>query len=158
MRRHSALITIVAASLLPPAIGLAQPNITFPNRTPTATVASTSDTLSVADILDIRTVSVADLSSDGRWLAITVTQRRDGLGNDFSRDGDPTYVRGNPGELLVVDTRNLAQRPVFKGKTTVRGTSWSPDGSRLAMFVVNNETQQLQVWDRVTGKVVRLPT
>jgi len=131
----------------------AQPNITFPNRAPTATVPSTSDTLTVADILDIRTVSVVDLSSDGRWLALTVNLRRDGLGNDFSRDGDPTYVRGNPGELLVVDTRNLAQRPVFKGKTTVRGTTWSPDGSRLAMFVVNNEAQQLQVWDRVSGKV-----
>src|SRR5262245_4349476 len=119
----------------------AQSTITFPNRTPT--VASTSsDSLGVKDILDIKTVSVADLSSDGKWLAITVGVRRDGLGVDFSRDGDPTYLRGSPVELLVVDTKTLAQRPVFKGKTAIRGTAWSPDASRLAMFVVANEAQQ----------------
>jgi dipeptidyl aminopeptidase/acylaminoacyl peptidase len=127
-------------------------NPTFPPRSPAANTAA-SDSLSVADILDIRTASVADLSSDGRWLAVTSTVRRDGLGIDYSRDGDPTYLRGTPGELLVIDTRSLGQRPVFKGKTTVRGVTWSPDATRLAMFVVNNESQQLQVWDRATGKV-----
>jgi dipeptidyl aminopeptidase/acylaminoacyl peptidase len=96
---------------------------------------------------------VADLTSDGKWLAITVSLRRDGLGNDFSRDGDPTYLRGAPVELLVVDTKSLAQRPVFRGKTVVRGVTWSPDGSRLAMFVVTNGAQQLQVWDRATGRI-----
>jgi dipeptidyl aminopeptidase/acylaminoacyl peptidase len=131
----------------------AQPNITFPNRAPTAAAATANDSLTIRDILDMKTVSVADLSSDGKWLAITVALRREGLGNDFSRDGDPTYIRGNPVELLIVDTKSLAQRPVFKGKTVVRGTTWSPDGAKLAMFVVNNETQQLQVWDRVTGRV-----
>src|SRR4030095_14968644 len=75
------------------------------------------------------------------------------LGVDFSRDGDPTYLRSTPAELLIVDTRSLAQRPVFKGKTTVRSVTWSPDASRLAMFVVSNEAQQLQVWDRASGKV-----
>ena len=119
----------------------AQSTITFPNGAPTATSVAANDSLTIRDILDMKTVSVADLSSDGRWLAITVSVRREGLGNDFSRDGDPTYIRGNPVELLVVDTKSLAQRPVFKGKTIVRGTTWSPDGSKLAMFVINNEAQ-----------------
>jgi dipeptidyl aminopeptidase/acylaminoacyl peptidase len=125
---------------------------TFPNR-PLTSTAATSDSLGIRDILDIKTTAVADLSSDGRWLAMTVSLRRDGLGVDFSRDGDPTYLRGAPVELLVVDTKNLAQRPVFRGKTIVRGTTWSPDASRLAMFVVINQSQQLQVWDRVSGRV-----
>ncbi len=125
---------------------------TFPARTPaSATVAAES--LGIRDLLDLKTVSVADLSSDGKWLAITVTVRRDGLGNDFSRDGDPTYLRGTPAELLVVDTKSLAQRPVFRGKTVVRSATWSPDASRLAMFVIANEAQQLQVWDRASGRV-----
>jgi dipeptidyl aminopeptidase/acylaminoacyl peptidase len=144
---------ICVALLLAATAAQAQPQtITFPNRTPAATAVS-SDSLGVADILDIKTVSVADLSSDGRWLAITVSTRRDGLGVDFSRDGDPTYLRGAPVELLIVDTRNLAQRPVFRGKTVVRGTTWSPDASKLATFVVNNGSQQLQVWDRLTGRI-----
>jgi dipeptidyl aminopeptidase/acylaminoacyl peptidase len=137
-----------------------QPNVTLPTRTTASAVTSTDDSLRVADVLDIKSVNVADLSADGRWLAITVSVRRDGLGIDYSRDGDPTYLRGTPAELLVVDTRSLAQRPVLKGRTIVRGTTWSPDGSRLAFFVVRNEAQQLQVWDRVTGKVTSpvLPT
>jgi dipeptidyl aminopeptidase/acylaminoacyl peptidase len=115
--------------------------------------AVTTDSLAIRDLLDMRTVSVADLSSDGRWLALTVSIRRDGLGVDFSRDGDPTYLRGGPAELLVVDTRSLAQRPVFRGKTVVRNATWSPDASKLAMFVVVNDGLQLQVWDRVSSRI-----
>lgn len=131
----------------------AQPNVTFPTRATPAALPLSADSLGVRDILGMRTVSVADLSSDGRWLAVTVSLRRDGLGVDFSRDGDPTYLRGAPVELLVVDTKSLAQRPVFRGKTIVRGVSWSPDASRLAMFVVAHDAQQLQVWDRATGRI-----
>ena len=89
--------------------------------------------------LDINTVSVADLSSDGRWLAVTVGLRRDNLGVDGSRDNDPTYVRGAPVRLLVVDTRSLAQRAVFNAKKPVRTAVWSPDGSRLALLTVEGE-------------------
>lgn len=131
----------------------AQPNVTFPTRATPAALPLSADALGIRDILGMRTVSVADLSSDGRWLAVTVSLRRDGLGVDFSRDGDPTYLRGSPVELLVVDTKSLAQRPVFRGKTIVRGVSWSPDASRLAMFVVAHDAQQLQVWDRATGRI-----
>ena len=129
----------------------AQVGPTFPAGSPTAAVAAES--LGIKDLLDLRTVSVSDLSADGRWLAMTVSVRRDGLGVDFSRDGDPTYLRGTPAELLIVDTKSLAQRPVFRGKTVVRNAAWSPDASRLAMFVVANDMLQLQVWDRASGKV-----
>ena len=144
---------LIVAAVVVSSAGAQPSNITFPNRSPAGTATPADDSLRVADVLDIKTASVADLSADGRWLALTVTIRRDGLGVDYSRDGDPTYLRGSPGELLIVDTRSLAQRPVLKGKAIVRGTSWSPDASRLAFFVVSNESQQLQVWDRVSGKV-----
>ncbi|MCC7196404.1 MAG: hypothetical protein IT356_12695, partial [Gemmatimonadaceae bacterium] len=130
----------------------AQANATL-RGTVAAPAGTAAESLSVGDLLDLRTVSVSDLSSDGRWLAITVAVRRDGLGVDFSRDGDQTYLRGSPAELLVVDTRSLAQRPVFRGKTMVRNATWSPDASRLAMFVIANDALQLQVWDRATGRV-----
>ena len=151
MRRINSVSLAVAASICLAVIAGAQPNVTFP-RTP-VTGAVVAESLTIRDMLDLKTVSVADLSSDGRWLALTVSVRRDGLGVDFSRDGDPTYLRVTPGELMVVDTRSLAQRPVFRSKTAVRGVTWSPDASRLAMFVVANESQQLQVWDRTSGRI-----
>ncbi|HEX6316076.1 MAG TPA: prolyl oligopeptidase family serine peptidase [Gemmatimonadaceae bacterium] len=154
MRVTSRKLAVLALIALYTLAGAQQQNVTFPSRTAAASTGATAaDSLSIRDLLDIKSVSVADLSSDGKWLAVTVGLRRDALGNDFSRDGDPTYLRGAPVELLVIDTRSLAQRPVFRGKTIVRGVTWSPDASRLAMFVVANQSQQLQVWDRVTGRV-----
>jgi dipeptidyl aminopeptidase/acylaminoacyl peptidase len=153
MRRIRSGLLAVAALIASQVIAGAQGiEPTFPNR-PLTSAAPTPDSLGIGDLLDVRAVSVADLSSDGRWLALTVALRRDGLGNDFSRDGDPTYLRGSPVELLVVDTKSLAQRPVFRGKTIVRSPTWSPDASRLAMFVVSNQAQQVQVWDRASGRV-----
>jgi dipeptidyl aminopeptidase/acylaminoacyl peptidase len=153
MRASSRLLLSVSVAMYCATIAAAQPNVTFPTRGAATAGATATDSLSIKDLLDIKSVSVADLSSDGKWLAVTIGVRRDALGNDFSRDGDPTYLRGSPVEFLVIDTKNLAQRPVFRGKTIVRGVTWSPDASRLAMFVVANQSQQLQVWDRVTGRV-----
>ena len=112
---------------------------------------SASDSLTVRDLLDISSASVGDLSSDGRWLALTVTVRRDGLGVDFSRDGDPTYLLGTPAQLLVVDTRTLAQRPVFRTKMIVRGVTWSPSRQRARGRVAGGGP-------RLGTRVARSPT
>lgn len=121
--------------------------------------AQRSDSLGIPDLLDLRSAAVQDLSRDGRWLALTVSVRRDGFGVDYTRDGDPTYLRGGPMDLLVIDTRTLARQSVFRNRVPVRAVSWSPDGTRLAMFVVQNQAQQIQVWERASGKIttVRLP-
>ncbi|HEX9564920.1 MAG TPA: prolyl oligopeptidase family serine peptidase [Gemmatimonadaceae bacterium] len=152
MPRFLARATAILMVVLP-ALTVAQPT-TFPTPGVPA-VAVASESLTIADLLDLKTASVADLSSDGRWLAVTITVRRDGLGADGSRDGDPTYVRGTPAELLVIDTRSLAQRPVFRAKAAVRGVTWSPDANRLAMLVLENGAWAVQVWDRATGRFTR---
>ena len=116
-----------------------------------SSTAAPADSLGIRDLLGINTVSIADLSADGRWLAITVSQRRDLLGADGSRDNDPTYLRQAPARLVVVDTRSLAQRDVFKVKKTVRTATWSPDAAKLAMLVVENDAVQVVLWDRASG-------
>lgn len=115
-----------------------------------ARIQQRADSLGIRDLLDINTVSVQDLSADGKWLALTVSTRRDALGVDSYRDNDPTYVRATPVRLLVVDTRTLAQTPVFANKTAVRTALWSPDGSKLAILSAANDALALQVWDRAT--------
>ena len=42
------------------------------------------------DALDVNQYSVADMTDDGKWIALTQSVRRDGFGNDYRRDGDPT--------------------------------------------------------------------
>src|SRR5512146_2778751 len=105
------------------------------------------------DALDIVTASVGDLSDDGRWLAVSTTVRRDSYGQDYRRDGDPTYVRGVPVRLVVIDTRSGATQAVFPDKRPVRAPKWSPDGRRLAMLAFNGDVYEPAIWDRATGKV-----
>ena len=71
-----------------------------------AAIPAQADSLGIRDLLDINTASIQDLSPDGRWLAITIASRRDGLGVDYFHDNDPTYVRGPLARLLVVDTKS----------------------------------------------------
>ncbi len=124
-----------------------------------ASVTVSADSLGIRDLLDIGNASIQDLSPDGKWLAVTMSTRRDGLGTDYYRDNDPTYIRAPQAKLVVIDTKTGAQRAVFTTKKTVRNVTWSPDGTRLAMFVVENDALVLNVWDRATGKltVMKLP-
>lgn len=121
--------------------------------------ASAGDTLTAADLLDVATATVADLSDDGRWAALTVTRRRDGLGQVAARTGDPTYDRVQPATLEVLDTRTLARTPVFTGMRPVRAATWSPDGARLAYLELVGERLRLVVWERASGRttIARLP-
>jgi dipeptidyl aminopeptidase/acylaminoacyl peptidase len=118
--------------------------------------ATPTDSLRIRDLLDIGSASIQDLTSDGRWLAVTMSTRRDALGTDYYRDNDPTYLRSPLARLVVIDTKSGAQRPVFPAKKTVRNVTWSPDGRRLAMFVVENDALQLSVWERASGKLATM--
>ncbi len=140
-------VSVASAQTLQPSASLGSPSRARATTTPLA------DSLGIRDLLDVATPSVADLSSDGRWLALTIAVRRDALGADGSRDGDPTYLRAAPVQLLVVDTKTLERRAVFKSKTGVRSALWSPDASRLAILTVDSLGQRLQLWDRVSGRM-----
>jgi dipeptidyl aminopeptidase/acylaminoacyl peptidase len=147
LARLSSAACVIGLLVAQPAAGVA------PLRAQAAArpAAAPADSLGIRDLLGINTVSSMDLSADGRWLAVSVSQRRDLLGADGSRDNDPTYLRQAPARLVVVDTRTLAQRDVFKVKKTVRTAVWSPDASRLAMLVVENDAVQVLLWVRASG-------
>lgn len=147
LTRLSSAACLIGLFVSTPASAVAMP----PARAAIGSTATSADSLGIRDLLNINTVSIVDLSADGRWLAITVSQRRDLLGTDGSRDNDPTYLRQAPARLVVVDTRSLGQRDVFKVKKTVRTATWSPDAAKLAMLVVENDAVQVTVWDRASG-------
>jgi hypothetical protein len=115
-------------------------------------VATPADSLSARDLLDVATATVADLSDDGRWIALTTSRRRDALGIVAARDGDPSYLRVVPVELYAVDARTLERRAVFAGKRPVRAMTWSPDGTRLAYLEVVDDRSRIVVWERATGR------
>lgn len=109
------------------------------------------------DALDITTAQITDLSSDGRWLLSTVASRRDGLGVDYRRDTDPTYLRVSPARLRVIDTRDGTTRDVFPVARTVRSAVWSPDAARVGALVLRDDRLEPVIWDRATGRSRTLP-
>jgi len=104
------------------------------------------------DAVDVRTVRVADVTSDGRWIAATVATRRGRSGVDHFRFGDPTYIAPSTGELLVVDATNGTSRSVFPGDEQLQGATWSPDGRRLAFFRLQGDAFRLYLYDPSSGR------
>jgi dipeptidyl aminopeptidase/acylaminoacyl peptidase len=125
----------------------------------TSTPAASSATFTIDDALEITTATVGDLSDDGRWLAVTSSVRRDAFGQDYRRDGDPTYVHPVAVRLFVIDTKSGTSRAVFADKRPLRLPRWSPDGDRLAMLVFSGDAYEPAVWDRKADRVtvVHLP-
>jgi dipeptidyl aminopeptidase/acylaminoacyl peptidase len=101
-----------------------------------ALAAAPADSLTARELLDVRTVQAQALAPDGRWVVATRSARRDQLGFVAARDGDPTYARATPAELLLVDTRTGAERPLLPGRVTARGAVFAPDGGRVAVAVL----------------------
>ncbi len=111
---------------------------------------------SADDALEISTYAIADLSDDGRWLALTQSVRRDAFGTDYRHDGDPTYVHATPVRLWSVDMRTGQRQPVFADKRAVRAAKWSPDATRLALLVWNGDVYEPAIWNRASSKTVTL--
>lgn len=105
-----------------------------------------------ADALDVRTLRVDGVTRDGRWIAATVSTRRDRSNVDHFRYGDPTYVAPAFGELLVIDATTGTQRALFPTREQVRGATWSPDGSRLAFFRREGDAHRLYVHEVSSGR------
>jgi dipeptidyl aminopeptidase/acylaminoacyl peptidase len=122
-------------------------------------VSAQATRFSVDDVLEVANAALADLSRDGRWLAVTSSTLRDRLGNDNRRFGDPSYIPPGAMDLIVIDSRSGESRKLFADRRMVRGPRWSPDGSRLALLARKRDGFEPLIWDRATGRTraVALP-
>jgi dipeptidyl aminopeptidase/acylaminoacyl peptidase len=145
-------LLLAAALVAMPRVGVLSQNAGAPATHATPAPAS-SAAFTMNDALDIVTATVADLSDDGRWLAVTSSVRRDQFGQDYRHDGDPTYVHPVPTRLLVIDTKSGAVHSVFPDKRPIRFARWSPDGDRLATFIYNGDVYEPAIWDRKADRV-----
>lgn len=107
----------------------------------------------IDDALAVRTGRIEDVSKDGRWIALSIRLRRDGLGVDASRFGDPTYVAPALGEFELIDAASGRTRAVLTGKVDVRGATFSRDGTKLAFLVRKGDDYALDVDDVASNRV-----
>lgn len=118
----------------------------------TVAAQSPQSGFSPENALNVVNVSIGDLSADGRWLVTQTSLRRDALGTDYRRDGDPTYLRPLSAQLWLIDTRSGASIPVFSDSKNVRSAALSPDAALLAVLVARDSVLEPVIWDRRTGK------
>ena len=107
---------------------------------------------SLDDALAVRTSRIDDVSKDGRWIALTVRLRRDGLGVNNARYGDPTYVAPSLGEFQLIDATNGKTQPILPGKVDVRGAKFSKDGKSLAFFLRKGDDYALEIDDVASNR------
>src|SRR4030095_14800040 len=112
-----------------------------------STAQTASSAFTVDDLLDVANVNIADLSDDGRWLAVTSSSLRDRIGIDNHRFGDPTYIAPSVVDVSIIDTQTTKAQKLFPGKRQVRGMQWSPDATRLAFLVVKGDAFAPVIWE-----------
>ncbi|MFI5246803.1 MAG: hypothetical protein ACHQQR_16340, partial [Gemmatimonadales bacterium] len=125
MFRHALVSALALAIVATPALA----------QQPAAAPQSGAHPFGIDDALNVRAPRIEDVSQDGRWVAITVRVRRDALGVDNSRFGDPTYVTPSLADFGLIDATTGRSRPIAPAKVQERGATFSKDGSRLAFFL-----------------------
>jgi dipeptidyl aminopeptidase/acylaminoacyl peptidase len=106
----------------------------------------------IDDALGVHSARIQSVSKDARWVALSVQTRRDGLGVDASRYGDPTYVAPALGELELIDATSGQTRAVLPGKIDERGAAFSDDGAQLAFLLRKGDEYALDVDDVVSNR------
>src|SRR6185437_8000470 len=106
----------------------------------------------IDDALSVRSARIQDVSKDGHWIALSVQTRRDGLGVDASRYGDPTYVAPALGEFELIDATNDRTRAILPGKVDARSAAFSDDGAQLAFFLRKGDDYALDVDDVASNR------
>ncbi len=101
----------------------------------------------IDDALNVRAGRIEDVSRDGRWVALTVQTRRDRLGIDNGRFGDPTYVAPAHLDFDLFDATNGRSWGIFPGKVQVRAATFSKDGNQLAFFLRQGDAWELDIHD-----------
>jgi dipeptidyl aminopeptidase/acylaminoacyl peptidase len=109
------------------------------------------------DALQVRTSRIDDVSKDGRWIALTVRLRRDGLGVNNARFGDPTYVAPSLAEFQLIDATTGKTQPILPGKVDVRGAKFSKDGKSLAFFLRKGDDYALEIDDVASNRTHAVP-
>ncbi|MBM3419919.1 MAG: S9 family peptidase [Bacteroidetes bacterium] len=109
-----------------------------------------------ADVLNVVTFSVQDVTDDGLLIAGSTYTRKDRMNVDHMRYGDPSYVSPSYSRLVILNTTTGVQTPVLPEPAIVSAVRWSPDGKSLAFLRYEEGKFRLYVYDQAKNRVRRL--
>ncbi|MCH7475681.1 MAG: S9 family peptidase [Gemmatimonadetes bacterium] len=105
------------------------------------------------DALNVASLTVRDVTDDGRYIVATRATQRDRKNVDHMRFGDPTYVSPSLADVWVIDTDTREHVSLFDEKVQVRSFAWSPDGSTVAFLLLKRNEYLLHTYDRERNRV-----
>lgn len=112
------------------------------------------------DALNVASLQVFDITDDGSHVVASRYTQRDRKNIDHMLFGDPTYIRPQLSQLLVIDAVTGEESVVFDERVQVRSAVFSPDGSTVAFFLRRGDRFHLYTLDvsRNRAREVRLRT
>ena len=115
------------------------------------------------DMLKVASISVLDMTEDGRLVAAAVRRPIDNPSTDHRRFGDPTYLAPSLVTLQIIETRTGRIEQPFKELVNVRDTAWSRDGRSLAILLARDATAaggyptaEIAIWNAETRTLTPL--
>jgi dipeptidyl aminopeptidase/acylaminoacyl peptidase len=127
--------------------------------------AQNATAFTAEDVLKVASISVLDVTQDGRRIAASVRRPIDNATTDNRRYGDPTYLAPSKVVLQIIDARSGVVDTPFKDMINVRDAAWSRDGSRLAILVAHEAAipsgfpgTTLHIWDADRKAIAEVPT
>ncbi len=105
------------------------------------------------DALNVASLTVQDVTVDGRYIVATRATQRDRKNVDHMRFGDPTYISPSLADVWVIDTGTRQHISLFDEKVQVRSFAWSPDGSTVAFLLLKGDEYFLHAYDRERNRV-----
>ncbi len=110
----------------------------------------------VDDMLDVQNLQISDLSADGRFAVVTRMSLRGRLGVDNTRFGDPSYMAPAASDVWIVETASGRLQPVA-AKSQTRNLRFSPDGTKLALHILESGEFALKLWENGRMRTAKLP-
>ena len=113
---------------------------------PTVLSAQTeSESLTIDDLMSLKSVSNPQVSPDGEWVVYSVSKR------DMDKD------RSNS-QLFMMPAAGGEAIPMTAKDTSASDAQWSPDGKYLSFKASKGEDSKTQVWNlnRLGGEAVQV--
>ena len=123
---------------------------------PSTLAALEKTPLTLSDSLRIKSFSPQAITDNGRFIAGTISMRKDRFGTDHKRYRDPTYIASRKTEVVILNTDTQEMRPIFRSKVQVQQLSWSPDGKTLAFFLREGDSFFLHTYNRDKKKIEKI--
>ncbi len=106
-----------------------------------------------ADALNVQTISIREMTEDGKYLIMTSGTRKDRMNTDHKRYRDPSYIADRSTIVEVMDVDAKTTWSIFNQKINLQGLTVSPDNSTVALLLYADGGYKIYLYDLAKRKL-----